>query len=41
MNRTFFRFASVAVLLLAISFVMIPTAEARELGIVAIDDRVL
>lgn len=32
MNRTFFRFASVAVLLVAISFVMIPTAEARGLS---------
>jgi hypothetical protein len=32
MNRTFFRFASVAVMLLAISFVMLPTAEARGLS---------
>ena len=32
MNRTFFRVASVAVLLLAISFAMIPAAEARGLS---------
>ncbi len=32
MNRTFFRFVSVAALLLAITFVTLPTAEARGLS---------
>jgi hypothetical protein len=32
MNRTFFRFVSVAAMLLAITFVTLPTAEARGLS---------